>query len=154
VDAIVEFCRTKTLGPLHRGLSANEVERLLGRPDSTSSTFEDSNRQRYRYGSVSLTLTAPSSQEPNGETLKVTAIKLGLHHLPIRLPDPIAAMTTYPWDSTRADDILAVLRDAGLDVQLEEESTVNNRLHQAYRVTGRHGSRIVALDGRVSAIHG
>ena len=154
MDAIVEFCRSKTLGPLRRGLSANEVERLLGRPDSTSNTFEDSNRQRYRYGSVSLTLTAPPSREPNGETLEVTEIKLGFHRLPLRLPDPVAAMTTHPWDSTRIDDILAVLRDSGLDVQLEEESTVDDMLYQAYRVTDGQGSSIVAFDGSVSAIYG
>jgi hypothetical protein len=52
MDAIVEFCRSKALGPIHRGLSVNEVERLLGRPNSSKSTFEDSNREKYRYGSV------------------------------------------------------------------------------------------------------
>jgi hypothetical protein len=154
MDAIVEFCRSKALGPIHRGLSANEVQRLLGPPNSTKSTFEDSNREKYRYGSVFLTLTAPSSQEPNGETLKVTAIDLSVHPRPLRLPDPIAAMTTYPWDSTRADDILAVLRESGLDVQLEEESTIDGMLYQVYRADGGHGSRIVSIDGNVSAIHG
>jgi hypothetical protein len=63
-------------------------------------------------------------------------------------------MTTYPWDSTRADDILAVLRESGLDVHLEEESTINGRLYQVYRADGGQGSAIAAFDGNVSEING
>jgi hypothetical protein len=152
MDAIVEFCRSRVLGPIHDGLSADEVRRLLGPPDSSKTTFEYSNRQKYRYGSVILTLFAPSGQEPNGETLKVREIQLSVTPLPTKLPGPIAERLVHAWDSARAEDVLAVLRESGLEVHLERESSMGGRSLQVYRADG--GGAIVVIDGTVTEIDG
>jgi len=152
MDAIVEFCRSRTLGPIHRGLSANEVRRLLGPPDSTKSTYEEPSREKYRYGSMFLTLRSPSGEEPTGDTLEVTAIELSVTPLPLRLPEPIAEHLVHPWASARAEDVLTVLRDSGLQVHLEREASTSGRQLQVYRADG--GSAIAVIDGSVSEIEG
>jgi hypothetical protein len=150
MDAIVEFCRSRVLGPIHDGLSADEVRRLLGPPDSHKITFEYDNRQKYRYGSVVLTLFAASGQEPNGETLKVREIQLSVTPLPIRLPGPIAEQLVHPWDSARAEDVFAQLRESGLEVRLERETSIGGKSMQVYGADG--GGGIVVIDGRVTEI--
>jgi hypothetical protein len=153
VDALVEFCRTGALGPLRKGLSAAEVERLLGTPDSVRWVQGDDHWQRYRYGSLSIMTTCGSGEQPDKEHLRVRTIGVSFNPMPLALPAPVAGGLTHDWSSARADDVLGVLRGAGVEVTLESETSNEGRVHQHLRA-GDHRVSISVFEGAVTRVEG
>ena len=152
VDAIVEFSRSGALGPLRIGMTADEVEIALGRPDSSKWVHGEDHWQRYRYGNVSLMLMCGHGEQPSGETLRLTSVRLRFLPLPLRLPAPIAEKVELPWDSARAEDVLAVLRDSGVDLRLEEETIREGEVRQQVRATGQGAPVLTIMDGEIWSI--
>jgi hypothetical protein len=151
VDALVEFCRTGVLGHLRKGVNATEVERVLGAPEDVKHLHGDENWQRYRYGSLSMVLMCLPGEQPDKVHLRVHSIAVSFKRLPLDLPEPIVQGLAYEWNSSRAEDLLRALRQAGIDVAPKHEASTHGLLHQEYRA-GSHPVVITAFDGQVSVV--
>src|SRR3712207_5100710 len=89
MDALVEFCRSGQLGPLHIGATAIDVQRHLGPADDVAWVHGESNWQRHRYGNLSLILMSRPGQELDPSKLRLETIEL-LMRSPLAVPEPVS----------------------------------------------------------------
>lgn len=150
MDAIVELCRTGQLGPLRLGMTAADVEQHLGPPDDVKWVHGDSNWQRYRYGNVRLMLTASSPDAPAKHELRLRRIRLDLCQSPVSLPASVASELSPGSPPYRVAELLRLLRESGVDVRLQRESTEHGVLSQDF-VAGRSAT-VISTDGEVTDI--
>lgn len=151
MDVLVEFCRTGELAPLRKGMTAAEIERLLGKPERVKEIQGEQHLLRYRYGSLSMMVTCLDSETPDKEHLRLRSAGVSFRQLPLNLPEPIAAGLVHQWTSSRLDDILAILSADGVESGLVYESSEHGTLHQAFRAGA---ITITAFDGQVRKIGG
>lgn len=146
MDVLIDFCRTGALGPLRRGMTAEEVERLLGRPDKDRWIHGDSNWQSYRYGSLSLVLRAAAAGEvPTKQELRLKSIQVNLYNRPLTLPPPIV-LDAVPTDLA---ELLAALEKAGVDARVAIDTTEYGFRHQRIRTPS---ASVTAVNGRVDRV--
>lgn len=154
MDVLVEFCRTGELGPLRKGMTAAQVEQLLGPPEKIKLTQGEEHLRSYRYGNLSMTITCLDSEPPDKEHLRLRSVGVSFRRLPLELPGPIAVELTERWVSAQLDDVLAILRSAGVEATLEHDSVTPLDGHYQRFSAGRKSVGITAFDGTITQISG
>lgn len=153
MDALIEFSQTGNLGPLRKDMTAVEVVRLLGPPDSSKWIQGDDNIQRYRYGSLSLRFRRRlGGDHPGDENLLLRSLRLSFRPLPFELPEPVASRLEHRWVS-RIEDVLAIFQQANVDAVKDQDSSEHGRHFQRYRV-GERRVLLNVFDGVVAEIEG
>lgn len=153
MDALIEFSQTGTFGPLQKGMTAVDVVRLLGPPDSSRWVQGDDNVQRYRYGSLSLTFRRGTGDPSGDENLLLRSLTLSFKRLPFELPEAVASRLEHSWTSARLDDVLAIFQQANVATVKDHDSSEHGRNFQRYRV-GERRVLLNAFDGVAADIAG
>ncbi len=121
MDVLVGFCRTGRLGPIVVGLNAIQLEELLGPPDSTHEVHGEPNRQRYRYGTLHVSLSGNFSADGDRSRLTIESFQLFLSHGAMNLPDVIAKEVTFDWETAGLDQVMRLLQTSGVRMILYRE---------------------------------
>jgi hypothetical protein len=140
-DLVVEFCRSGELGPLRADITAAEATALLGPPDSTNETQGEPSWQWFRWQGLAVLFRCGFDEAVTPQSLRLNRIRLQFRREDFVLPALLAERVVLDWPAMDLAQVLDVLRQEGVEVQANGESSNGGRLNQHFRV------------GRTQALH-